>query len=234
MGDFNNKNLNTKSKLLIVPSIICTYISELIDGSIDLTGLEYKERFEFLSTRLKRLLYYNTVTPFSKTSKTRTGEIIKQQDIKGSLIARNEKEMENDFYIFKGLVSTGTKSKEKSVCFITDLDISEYYYNKGNNQNKIQVMVSFICSDEYDDILLVDDENKYEGINVKRGNCFLYYVDNMLRDHIITHEKYVDLIGNLKFNYIKSYKTRVNKVNGDTIYSVVYELCYNTLRSEIL
>ena len=137
MGDFNNKNLNTKSKLLIVPSIICTYISELIDGSIDLTGLEYKERFEFLSTRLKRLLYYNTVTPFSKTSKTRTGEIIKQQDIKGSLIARNEKEMENDFYIFKGLVSTGTKSKEKSVCFITDLDISEYYYNKGNNQNHV-------------------------------------------------------------------------------------------------
>ena len=60
MSGLNNKFLGTKSRVLTIPSIVCSYITGLIDGTVNLEGLEYEEEFYDISQKLKRLLYYTS------------------------------------------------------------------------------------------------------------------------------------------------------------------------------
>lgn len=220
-NQLNNKYLNTKSRFLRLPSIICSYIVGLIDGTIDLSGLEYEDDFKDISQKMKKILVYNTDNPFAKVGKDLNGNSKIQKDITDSLLITNTKKME-DKYLFNGIINTSIKVAEKNLCFVSDVRSSKYDTNMG----KIKLIISFTCSDDYDNIKFLEESN----ITIKRGTCFLSLLDDMLNKHTIEQQEYVDCLGNLTFEFVDTYKERVSNTNGDMIYSSVYEIITPRMR----
>lgn len=214
-NQLNNKYLNTKSRFLRLPSIICSYIVGLIDGTIDLSGLEYEDDFKEISRKMKRILAYNTDNPFGKVAKDLDGNSQIQEDITDSILITNSKQMENK-YLFNGIINTNIKVDEKNLCFVSDVKSSKIDTSMG----KIRLLISFTCSDDYDNIKFLEESN----ITIKRGMCFLSLLDDMLNNHTIEQQEYVDCLGNLTFNYVTTYKGRVSNTNGDMMYSSEYEV----------
>lgn len=220
-NQLNNKYLNTKSRFLRLPSIICSYIVGLIDGTIDLSGLEYEQDFKEISQKMKRILVYNTDNPFAKVGKDLLGNTQIQKDINYSILITNTKKME-DKYLFNGIINTTIKVAEKNLCFVSDVKASKYDTGMG----KIRLLISFTCSDDYDNIKFLEESD----ITIKRGMCFLSLLDDMLNKHTIEQQEYVNCLGNLTFNYIDTYKERVSNTNGDMIYSSIYEVITTDFR----
>lgn len=214
-NQLNNKYLNTKSRFLRLPSIICSYIVGLIDGTIDLSGLEYEDDFKEISQKMKKILVYNTDNPFGKVAKDLNGNSKIQKDITDSLLITNTKKME-DKYLFNGIINTSIKVAEKNLCFVSDLKATKL----GEGLGKIRLVISFTCSDDYDNIKFLEESN----ITIKRGTCFLSLLDDMLNKHTIEQQEYVDCLGNLTFELFDTYKERVSNTNGDMIYSSVYDI----------
>ena len=220
-NQLNNKYLNTKSRFLRLPSIICSYIVGLIDGTIDLSGLEYEKDFKEISQKMKKILVYNTDNPFGKVAKDLNGNSKIQKDITDSLLITNTKKME-DKYLFNGIINTSIKVAEKNLCFVSDLKATKL----GEGLGKIRLVISFTCSDDYDNIKFLEESN----ITIKRGTCFLSLLDDMLNKHTIEQQEYVDCLGNLTFELFDTYKERVSNTNGDMIYSSVYEVTTTRMR----
>lgn len=222
-NQLNNQYLNTKSRFLRLPSIICSYIVGLIDGTIDLSGLEYEDDFKEISQKMKKILVYNTDNPFGKVAKDLNGNSKIQKDITDSLLITNTKKME-DKYLFNGIINTSIKVAEKNLCFVSDVKSSKYDTNMG----KIKLIISFTCADDYDNIKFLEESN----ITIKRGSCFLSLLDDMLNKHTIEQQEYVDCLGNLTFEHVDVYKERVSNTNGDMIYSSVYEVITPNFRTD--
>lgn len=220
-NQLNNKHLNTKSRFLRLPSVICSYIVGLIDGTIDLSGLEYEQDFKEISQKLKRMLAYNTNNPFGKVGKDLNSNTKIQNDIANSILIESTSKME-DKYLFNGIINTSIKVAEKNLCFVSDVKSSKIDEAMG----KIKLIISFTCADDYDNIKFLEESN----ITIKRGTCFLSLLDDMLNNHTIEQQEYVDYIGNLTFKYIDTYKERVSNTNGDMIYSSIYEITTPRMR----
>lgn len=222
-NQLNNQYLNTKSRFLRLPSIICSYVVGLIDGTIDLSGLEYEKDFKEISKKMKRVLAYNTDNPFAKVAKDLNGDSKIQKDITDSVLITNTKKME-DKYLFNGIINTSIKVAEKNLCFVSDVKSSKYDTNMG----KIKLIISFTCADDYDNIKFTEESN----ITIKRGSCFLSLLDDMLNKHTIEQQEYVDCLGNLTFEHVDVYKERVSNTNGDMIYSSIYEVITPNFRAD--
>lgn len=220
-NQLNNKYLNTKSRFLRLPSVICSYIVGLIDGTIDLSGLEYEQDFKEISQKLKRMLAYNTDNPFGKVGKDLNSNSKIQNDITNSILIKSTSKMD-DKYLFNGIINTSIKVAEKNLCFVSDVKSSKIDEAMG----KIKLIISFTCADDYDNIKFLEESN----ITIKRGTCFLSLLDDMLNNHTIEQQEYVDYIGNLTFKYIDTYKERVSNTNGDMIYSSIYEVTTPRMR----
>ena len=219
----NNQYLNTKSRFLRLPSIICSYIVGLIDGTIDLSGLEYQKDFEDISQKMKRILVYNTDNPFAKVGKDLLGNSKIQKDITDSLlITDTEKSKTTNKCLFNGIINTDVKVAEKNLCFVSDLKATKL----GEVLGKIRIVISFTCSDDYDNIKFLEESN----ITIKRGTCFLSLLDDMLNKHTIEQQEYADCLGNLTFEFVDTYKERVSNTNGDMIYSSVYDIVTTNYR----
>lgn len=222
-NQLNNQYLNTKSRFLRLPSYLCSYVVGLIDGTVDLSGLEYEKDFKEISRKMKKILVYNTDNPLAKTGKYRDGKKILQDDITNSLLITDiQKSLENTQCLFNGIINTDVKVKEKNLCFVSDLKATKL----GEGLGKIRLLISFTCSDNYDNIKFTEESN----ITIKRGTCFLSLLDDMLNKHTIEQQEYVDCLGNLTFEFVDTYKERVSNTNGDMIYSSVYEIITPRMR----
>lgn len=224
-NQLNNKYLNTKSRFLRLPSIICSYIVGLIDGTIDLSGLEYEKDFKEISQKMKKVLVYNTDNPFGKVGKDLNGNSKIQKDITDSLLITNTgKSLTTNQCLFNGIINTDVKVVEKNLCFVSDLKATKL----GEGLGKIRIVISFTCSDDYDNIKFTEESN----ITIKRGTCFLSLLDDMLNKHTIEQQEYVDCLGNLTFEFVDTYKERVSNTNGDMIYSSIYDVKTTVFRKD--
>lgn len=220
-NQLNNQYLNTKSRFLRLPSIICSYVVGLIDGTIDLSGLEYEKDFKEISKKMKRVLAYNTDNPFAKVGKDLLGNSKIQKDITDSLLITKVNN-ESNKCLFNGIINTDVKVEERNLCFVSDLKATRL----GEGLGKIRICISFTCADDYDNIKFLEESN----ITIKRGTCFLSLLDDMLNKHTIEQQEYVDCLGNLTFEFIDTYKERVSNTNGDMIYSSVYDVITTRMR----
>lgn len=223
-NQLNNQYLNTKSRFLRLPSYLCSYVVGLIDGTIDLSGLEYEKDFKEISRKMKRVLVYNTDNPFGRTGVDLLGNSkVQKEDITYSLlITDTKKSLTNKQCLFNGIINTDVKVAEKNLCFVSDLKATKL----GEGLGKIRIVISFTCSDDYDNIKFTEESN----ITIKRGTCFLSLLDDMLNKHTIEQQEYVDCLGNLTFEFVDTYKERVSNTNGDMIYSSVYEIITPRMR----
>ena len=154
MSGLNNKFLGTKSRVLTIPSIVCSYITGLIDGTVNLEGLEYEEEFYDISQKLKRLLYYTSSNPFAKKAQNLNGESVIQKDITKSLLVTQAKNEDNNC-IFNGLVNTDMKSDERFTVFISDLSCTPMDIAMG----KCRIAITFIVPDVYDSIKFLEESD---------------------------------------------------------------------------
>lgn len=217
--------LKTHDMFLRKGSIISNYIIEQIEND------------ENYAQILRRLCRYMTIDPISAKSKDYAGNIVVQKDLKDSLFISTKEGTYFDYVDDKGeTVSTTSKQclfnesfnqemKRIEQCFI----FIHNYRNKPVREDvgEIYIRIDVIIPNKYDNIIDYDSK-----MNIKRGECISFIIDDLLNHRTITDTKYSKYTGNIKFELVDCYNERLTKTSDGIVYTLVYSLA--TARGEIL
>lgn len=192
----NNKNIGTFSNKIKREAKLMRYICEKIDNSQD----------------IKRLLYYNTLSPLSKKSRyTKEDEVgIVQPDIDYSLIDKN---------IIKAPFRDDIIEEYENLMFVWSPN-SDYNYADGT----MFIHVILLTPQKYN-IQEYGDEDRNVNIAMR--------VADLLDSYTIDYNDgdIYESVGSVQFKLTKRFTERLAKSNDYILYGLVFEVDFITLRS---
>lgn len=230
MGFFNTDTswFKTHDIFLRKGSLIVNYMIDRIEND------------EQYSQIIRRLCRYMTIDPlaFKSTYINAKGEEVeqKQLDLKDSLIISSyegtrleslDGEKVGTIKPKPVLYNGGFNQEMKTIdqCYV-------FVHNYRNNpvskdMGVIYVRIDIIIPDKYDKIKDFDS-----GLTIKRGDAICFLIDDMFNKRVIKDKKFVDYLGNLRFQLYDNYNARLTKTSDGVIYTLIYTL--TTPTKEIL
>ena len=209
--DLNNCWKLTKSQKIKRSDNIINMIAEMIDNN------QY----------IKRFMRYYTKNPLANRSEDNRGKIIKQHNLKDSLM-ENTNEVkspisEDDIISKRCLFTWGFNDDinvdEQNYIFIENTNINFDNYNKTAT---MYLNISILIPDIY--LELKSDDNI-----IRRNKIIADTIDNMLGEYTVDN-KYSKLLGNIQFELTNYTEGRLAKNSNKIMSILTYKTTYNTGR----
>lgn len=214
--DIDTSWYNPHSVFIRKGSLISNYVIDKIDND------------EQYGQLIRRLCRYLTEDPLSTKSVDLSGKDVYQVDLRDSLQiqsaegtnnADNNDGMDMQYIsnpcLFNGSFNQEIKRMEQCYIFVHN------YQNKirTNDMGDIYVRIDIIIPDKYDKIYDPNSE-----LYIKRGDAICFLIDDMLNERPIEDDRYLDYIGDTKFEFITNGKERLTKTSDGIVYSLVYKV----------
>lgn len=214
--DIDTSWYNPHSVFIRKGSLISNYVIDKIDND------------EQYGQLIRRLCRYLTEDPLSTKSVDLSGKDVYQVDLKDSLQIQSAEGTNNadtndgmdmqyisNPCLFNGSFNQEIKRMEQCYIFVHN------YQNKirTNDMGDIYVRIDIIIPDKYDKIYDPNSE-----FYIKRGDAICFLIDDMLNERPIEDDRYLDYIGDTKFEFITNGKERLTKTSDGIVYSLVYKV----------
>ena len=209
--DLNNCWKLTKSQKIKRSDNIINMIAEMVDNN------QY----------IKRFMRYYTKNPLANRSEDNRGKIIKQHNLKDSLM-ENTNEVkspisEDDIISKRCLFTWGFNDDinvdEQNYIFIENTNINFDNYNKTAT---MYLNISILIPDIY--LELKSDDNI-----IRRNKIIADTIDNMLGEYTVDN-KYSKLLGNIQFELTNYTEGRLAKNSNKIMSILTYKTTYSTSR----
>lgn len=198
MGLDLNKNFgDTISTKIRQEIILNNFINQTIDNNQD----------------LKRLFRYMTVSPLSKKSVNKNGDIVIQKDLNKTLIVDSD---EGKRIMYYGMYNPDMTTDTQTYCFIHNNGSAYGVSKEGWDVSYFTIEV--LIPQTYD--LIQDEELK---LLIPRGDSIGIKIADLLDGYSINGQEYGVNVGVTTFNFVNKNVQRLSNTSDNIVYSFIYK-----------